>query len=152
MSPTEIESDVSTTQTEPQGVASAGPIVFFDGVCGLCNTTVDWIVKRDRRGIFRFAPLQGETAAERLSKADTEQLSSLVLIMDGQTYRKSSAVARILWQLGAWHQVAGTLLWVIPRPMRDWGYTVVARNRYRWFGKKESCRLPTPEERGRFLP
>jgi predicted DCC family thiol-disulfide oxidoreductase YuxK len=131
---------------------ATGPIVFFDGVCGLCNASVDRVLRWDRRGVFRLAPLQGETAARELSSEETQQLGSVVLKTDGRIYRKSTAVVRILWRLGLAARLGGSLLWLIPRPLRDFGYDVVAKNRYRWFGKKETCRMPKPEERDRFLP
>ena len=126
-------------------------IVFFDGVCGLCNVSVDFILARDTRQRFRFAPLQGETARRELLPADLEHLDTMILKTATGTYRRSAAVVRILWGLpGIWPMV-GILLWVIPRPLRDLGYRIVSANRLRWFGKKETCRLPTPEERDRFL-
>ena len=128
------------------------PVVFFDGVCGLCNASVDFFLKRDRGGVFLFAPLQGETAKERLDVKDTDNLGSVVLQVDGKTFRHSSAVARMLWRLGGFWGFVGAMLWLIPWPIRHLGYKTVAVFRYRLFGKKESCRLPTPEERSRFLP
>ncbi|WP_397568507.1 thiol-disulfide oxidoreductase DCC family protein [Schlesneria sp. T3-172] len=127
-------------------------ILFFDGVCGLCNWSIDFVMKRDYRKQFQFAPLQGDTAKSLLSPADVNNLDTMVLWVAGRTYRKSAAVIRILWQLGPGWRVLGVLLWLIPLPLRNLGYTIVAKNRYRVFGKKESCRLPTPEERTRFLP
>jgi predicted DCC family thiol-disulfide oxidoreductase YuxK len=128
------------------------PILFFDGMCGLCNSSVDFVMKRDTRDVFRYAPLQGETAAEHLSESDREDLDSVVLKMPDGLYRHSSAIVRILWKLPGIWPVLGTMLWLIPRPLRNFGYRVVAKNRYRFFGKKETCRLPTPEEIGRLLP
>lgn len=128
------------------------PIVFFDGVCGLCDQTVKWLIKHDYRHRLRYAPLQGGTAARLLSPGDTKDVNSLVLLEDGKTYRRSSAVVRILWKLSRWWMVVGLMLWSIPRPLRDFGYRTVARYRYRWFGKHEACRLPLPEERELFLP
>jgi predicted DCC family thiol-disulfide oxidoreductase YuxK len=145
-------SSTSPLLTAPQGPAAVeGPIVFFDGVCGLCNAWVDFLLKHDRRGLWRFAPLQGETARRLLNAADVEHLHTLVLWTPAGTYRKSSAVWRILWSLGGVWRVAACLTWLIPRPVRNWGYDLVARHRYRIFGRKESCRLPTPHERARFL-
>lgn len=132
--------------------SASTPIVFFDGVCGLCNRSIDFVLRHDHAGRFRVAPLQGETAAATLSSDDTENLNSIVLWDNGMTYRRSSAIARILRQLGGVWTVFGGLLWIIPRPLRDLGYELVARNRYRVFGKKETCRLPTPDEIGRLLP
>jgi len=128
------------------------PIVFFDGVCGMCNRTVDFLLTRDRNAQFLFAPLQGETAKDRLPPRDTQTLSSIVLHVGNNTWRASAAVCRILWKLGGCWSVLGALLWLIPWPVRELGYKVIAVNRYRWFGKKEACRMPTPDERERFLP
>jgi predicted DCC family thiol-disulfide oxidoreductase YuxK len=146
------------TATQDRTDHSAGtaplehPILFFDGLCGLCNSSVDFVMKRDRKDVFRYAPLQGETAALHLSHEDRENLDSVILTTPEGTYRKTSAVVRILWRLpGVW-PLMGTLLWMIPRPIRDFGYRLVAVNRYRVFGKKETCRLPTQEEIGRLLP
>jgi len=145
-------STAAAERAESRETVADHPILFFDGLCGLCNTSVDFVMKRDTRDVFRYAPLQGETAAEHLSSSDREDLDSVVLKTPEGTFRHTSAVVRILWKLpGVW-PVVGTLLWLIPRPLRDVGYRIVAKNRYRVFGKKESCRLPTPEEIGRLLP
>lgn len=133
-------------------VPPEGPVVFFDGVCGFCNRSVDFVLSRDRAGRIRFAPLQGETAQRLLSPADVANLNSLVLWTPAGAYRRTAAVCRILWLLGGGWAICGTLLWLIPRPLRDLGYALIARNRYRLFGRKETCRLPTPAERARFLP
>ncbi len=127
-------------------------ILFFDGVCGLCSRAVDFVLTRDRQGVFKFAPLQGETARQLLSAADVGDLNSMVLWVEGRTYCKSSAAVRILWRLGLSWQIIGTLLWLVPLPLRNLGYSLVARYRYRFFGKHDACRMPTPEERSRFLP
>jgi predicted DCC family thiol-disulfide oxidoreductase YuxK len=127
-------------------------ILFFDGVCGLCSQAVDFVMARDQRQIIKFAPLQGDTARQLLESADRENLDSMVFWIEGASYRKSAAAVRVLWQLGPAWQVLGTLLWLVPLPIRNLGYTLVARNRYRFFGKKESCRMPTAAERLRFLP
>lgn len=135
----------------PCGIADGGPVIFFDGVCGLCNAWVDFVLARDTRHRFRFGPLQGETAREWLKLPPDAALDSVTLVDTGGTYRKSAAVSRILIGLGGLWFLCGWLLWLIPRPLRDWGYDFVARRRYRWFGKKETCRLPTPAERERFV-
>lgn len=141
----------TTPVAEPQRGATR-PVVFFDGVCGLCNRFVDFVLPRDRRETFRFAPLQGETAREMLRGDDAQSLNSVVLRTGSGEYRHSSAVVRILWGLGGVWKVAAALLWVVPAPLRDVGYRLVARNRYRLFGRKEACRMPSAEERRRFLP
>lgn len=149
--------NVTTLDSPPQPVTPTGllpadaRIVFFDGVCGFCNAWVDFLLKRDSRRRLQFAPLQGETARQRLTDADVENLHSLVYWTPDGCYRKTTAVVRIGWTLGGVWSVLATLLWLIPRPLRDVGYNFIARNRYRIFGKKETCRLPTPDERARFL-
>lgn len=143
-------------------LADGAPMIFFDGVCALCDHAVRWIEARDRNKVFLYAPLQGDTA-RRLLRRETPPpsvsddangggwLRSLVLLDATGEYRYSSAIVRILRHLGGIWSVVGGLLWIVPRPLRDWGYRFVARNRYHWFGKKESCRLPIAEERSRFL-
>ena len=127
-------------------------ILFFDGVCGLCSRSVDFVLARDRQELFQFAPLQGETARQLLSPADVNDLNSMVLMIEGHPFRKSSAAVRVLWRLGFGWQVLGTLAWLVPLPLRNLIYDLIARNRYRLFGKHDSCRMPTPAERSRFLP
>ena len=128
------------------------PIVFFDGVCGLCDMTVTRLLKMDRRGKLKFAPLQGETARQFLEPRDIQELKSLIYFDGRGPVRASTAVVRILWQLGGIWRFVSCNLWMIPLPLRNWGYGFVARRRYDWFGKKESCRLPQPGEMDRFLP
>lgn len=139
---------IHTRQAE---VASA-PVIFFDGVCGLCNRWVDFVLAHDRRRRFRFATLQGETARTWLRAAEGEPLNSVVLVDAEGEHRRSDAVARMLVGLGGCWWIAGVALRTVPRPLRNWGYNLVARHRYRWFGRKETCRLPTADERSRFLP
>jgi predicted DCC family thiol-disulfide oxidoreductase YuxK len=149
---------MTSPQTQPDAdrqnppEAPGHPVLYFDGVCGLCSRAVDFVMRHDADGYFRFAPLQGETAAANLSTADTGDLNSMVLATQGGTFRRSAAVVRILWLLGSFWWLLGWVLWVIPAPLRDLGYNGVAKVRYRIFGKHESCRLPTPDERERFLP
>ena len=131
--------------------AESRSILFFDGVCGLCNRFVDFLLKHDRHGRVCFAPLQGTTAASSLSEDVVHGLDTVVFLEGGQPNCRSSAIVRVFWRLGGVWSVLGTLLWIIPKPIRDLGYRLVAKSRYRLFGKKETCRLPTPEERGRFL-
>ena len=128
------------------------PIVFFDGVCGLCNKAVDFLVRRDRRRTLRYAPLQGETARRLLPALgnDRARWSMLLLDADG-LHDQSEAALRVARRLGGFLTV---LSWarIVPRFLRDPVYRFVARNRYRWFGEKESCRIPSPTERALFLP
>ena len=133
------------------------PILFFDGVCGLCNRFVDFMLKADSRSRYRYAPLQGETAQRLLGPQDQAggpqagDPQSFVFLEKDKRYERSNAVLLALSGLGGvWRLIS--LLYVFPRPLRDSVYRIVARNRYRWFGKRDECRLPTPEERDRFLP
>lgn len=128
------------------------PIIFFDGVCGLCNHFVDFVLRQDRKQRFLFAALQGETAKRILDKRDAEDLKSIVLRQHGTVYRHSAAVVRVLWGLSFLWRIAGGLLWIIPGPLRNFGYRIVAKARYQMFGKKTTCRVPGIEERARFLP
>jgi len=127
-------------------------IVLFDGVCSLCNGAVQFCLKRDQKKQFLFGSLQGKTGQEYLSKYHlaTDQYHSFMLIEGNVLYTRSTAVLRTLKHLGGgWH-----LLYVfiyIPQPIRDGLYKLIAANRYRWFGKKDQCRIPSPEEKEQFL-
>lgn len=125
-------------------------VVFFDGVCNLCNGFVDFLIRRDPNDRLRFAPLQGETAKKLVPAAWREELSSVVLWQDGRCSRESAAAVRALATLGGVWKLALVFL-VVPALLRDFIYRGIARNRYRWFGQRETCRLPSPEERERFL-
>ena len=124
-------------------------VIFFDGVCGLCNAWVNFILKRDRAGIFSFAPLQGDYAKEMEPEA-SKNLNTMIYHASGQRYYRTGAILRILRDLGGIWYLAW-IFWFIPFFMRDFFYGLIARNRYRIFGKKENCRIPTPEEKVRFL-
>ena len=144
---------VSHCQPRTQDGAPAAelPIIFFDGVCGLCNRFVDFVLPRDRRQEFRFAPLQGETARRYLASEEIAALKTVVLVDETGVHRQSTAVLRVLKRLGGGWPLLSRILQLVPTPLRDVGYRLVARNRYRLFGKKDACRMPTPEERGRLL-
>ena len=129
-----------------------GSMIFFDGVCGLCNATVDFVLRHDTQAVFQFSPLQGQTARESLPADLRERLDTLVLQSDRGTYVRSAAVVRILWGLKGLWWFWGCMLWLVPLPLRDLGYRVVSANRIRWFGRKETCRIPSMEERDRFQP
>ena len=132
---------------------SEHPALFFDGVCNLCNSTVDFIIKRDKRRYFRFGSLQGETAHQVVPEyADEAGLSTVVLVTGEGKLVRSTAICRVLKELGGFWKAVGTVFMWIPRPIRDWLYKGVAKVRYRVWGKKDSCRLPTPAERDLFLP
>lgn len=126
-------------------------IILFDGECNFCDQSVKFIIKRDPNGLYKFASLQSDIGKELLNKHNVqEDIDSFVLIEGGNCYIKSSSALRVCRNLkGAW-KLAYFLL-VIPRPFRDLFYGIVAKNRYKWFGKRDSCMLPSPEERKRFL-
>lgn len=128
------------------------PIVLFDGVCNLCNGLVNFLLKWDKPGVFRFAALQSE-AGQELSKRfnlDTQSMNSFILVKDGRHFEKSEAALRVIRDMG-WPFKALYPLIFLPRPVRDLGYDLIARNRYRIFGKRDACMMPTPEIRARFL-
>lgn len=127
-------------------------LILFDGVCNLCNGTVQWILKRDRKGIFRFASLQSPVGASVLQQHGLPPgaLDSVVLSDGKNLYTRSEAVLEIARRLG-WPWSLAVVFRIIPCPLRDGIYNWVARNRYRWFGHTETCLLPRPEWRERFL-
>ena len=128
------------------------PTVFFDGVCGICNRFVDFLLKADSKAVLRFAPLQGETAERLLPQLPRDEGEWAVVYVDrGRTSTESDAVFEILRKLGGFWALPGLGRW-LPRALRNAGYRFVARRRYRWFGRRDACRIPSPEERARFLP
>lgn len=127
-------------------------VVLFDGVCNLCNGAVIFIIERDPTGYFQFAPLQSATGEHLLRRCgrSAQQLESIVLVQDGRCYDRSDAALRIAAGLTRpWRWLRA--LAIIPRPLRDWLYDQIARRRYRWFGRRDACMVPTPELRQRFL-
>ncbi|MNS97594.1 hypothetical protein D3C72_1319330 [compost metagenome] len=126
-------------------------VVFFDGICHLCNGFVDAVITRDPQHQFLFAPLQGTTAEELLPPEDRLNLSTVIYYENGKIHRRSSAVLKVLSGLGGAYKLFA-LAFVVPSPLRDVMYNVIAKNRYSWFGEREFCRLPTPEERSYLLP
>ena len=126
-------------------------IILFDGVCNLCNRSVQFIIKRDPNGHFKFASLQGEAGQKLLKQYGFEkEIDSFVLIENQIIYSKSTAALRVCKSLNGLWKVFATLRF-LPVSFRDFFYDIVAKNRYKWFGKKESCMLPTKEMKKRFL-
>lgn len=127
-------------------------LVLFDGVCNLCNAAVNFIIARDPDGQFAFGALQSEAGASLLARHGLRAgaLDSIVLIEGGRAYRRSEAALRIAWHLGGGWRLLYPLVW-LPRPLRDAAYDYLAAHRYRWFGQREACRVPTPELRARFV-
>lgn len=148
MQMTESSPDAAPTEVEH-------PVVLFDGVCNLCNAAVTFIIDRDPEGVFRFAPLQsglGQRLTRQcgLEAAVTGDAETIVLVEGGRCTVRSTAALRIARRLGgAWPLLA--VLLEVPVPLRDAAYRLIARNRYRWFGRRDACRLPTPDLRRRFL-
>lgn len=128
-------------------------IILFDGVCNLCNGAVQWIIKRDKQDVFRFVPLQSDLGKELAESRniDTDRVDSIILIDPGVAYYvKSDAVLEIAGDLKG-YGAAPVLTGWIPSVVRDGIYNLIARNRYRIFGKKDTCMIPTPELQSKFL-
>lgn len=132
-------------------------LVFYDGVCGLCDHAVQFILFHDSKALFDFAPLQGQTASEMLKSlpADIRNADSLILIenyksADPHIYIYGKGAFRILWLLGGLWTLPGSISW-LPSWLYDWGYRLVARNRHRLFSS-DSCVIPPPDKQQRFLP
>lgn len=129
------------------------PIIFFDGVCNLCNASVQFVIAHDNKDQFGFTAIQGELAKDVLPKfnVDQTQLNTVLLLEEGKLYTKSSAALRIAKKLdGAWPLLYGFI--IIPKFIRDWFYNIIAKNRYKWWGKQESCWVPTPQLKSKFYP
>jgi predicted DCC family thiol-disulfide oxidoreductase YuxK len=138
--------------------AASHPIIFYDGVCGLCNRTVRFVLARDRHDLFRFASLQSALAHQALTShgADPADLDTMYVMLDYQQpterlFKKSDAVFFILRQLGGFWGGIGAVAGFLPRFFRDFGYNQVASRRYRLFGKYDSCPLPDEPTRAKFL-
>jgi predicted DCC family thiol-disulfide oxidoreductase YuxK len=127
-------------------------VILFDGVCNLCNGFVQFTIERDKDQYFKFASLQSEAAKEILASfgLDNRSLSTVILVENGQYYTKSTAGLTIISRFGGFWSLVKVLL-IFPKFIRDVVYDFIARNRYKWFGEKESCWIPTPELKKRFL-
>ncbi|WP_145146475.1 thiol-disulfide oxidoreductase DCC family protein [Paenibacillus xylanexedens] len=128
------------------------PIVLVDGVCHFCQGLTKWIIKRDPEGKYHFASLQSDVAKELLEKGNlsTDSMDTFVLIENGSYYTRSTAALRLAKGLKFPYPLLYVFI-IIPKFIRNAVYNLVARNRYRWFGKDEACMLPTPEIKDRFL-
>lgn len=130
-------------------------VIIFDGHCNLCNTSVDTIIRKEKGDYFLFASNQSGPGSQILTDNGIElsggdEVNTLYLYENGRLYNRSTAALRISRKLKfPWFMFYPQLL--VPRFIRDFVYKIIARNRYKWFGKKETCRLPTPEERAKFL-
>jgi len=127
-------------------------IILFDGICNLCNQSVQFVIEHDKRNQFRFASLQSDFGQNFLKEnnLNASQFDSVVFIEDDKFYTKSSAALKIsnhLDGITSWLRI----FMIVPKPLRDVVYNFIAKNRYRWFGKQESCWLPTPELKAKFI-
>jgi predicted DCC family thiol-disulfide oxidoreductase YuxK len=139
------------------------PIILYDGVCGLCNRLNQFVLRRDGEGIFRFASLQSPLAARILARhgASPQDLDTVYVVLNHDLTKqaqpdegllpRSDAVLFVLKRLGGIWKVLGFFVQLLPRFLRDWGYRVVARNRYRVFGRFETCTLPSARDRSKFI-
>jgi len=127
-------------------------IILFDGFCNLCNSSVNFILKHDKKKKFIFTSLQSDATKEILLQFTIKKinLDSIILIENGKVYEKSTAALKILKHLYDGSQLLYAFI-VLPKFIRDWVYTIIAQNRYKWFGKKEQCMIPTEEIKSRFL-
>ena len=136
-----------------QHMSTRTTIVIFDGVCALCNSAVDFLLHNDRTASMRFGSFQSENVTQLLQSHNITQAPTTIYVITPANVllQESSAILFLACLLGGWWKFFSTIAYVVPRPVRDAVYRLVARNRYRWFGKRESCRIPTEAERGRFL-
>lgn len=130
----------------------SSPIILFDGVCNLCNASVQFIIERDPTAVFRFSALQSDFGQSILAKnaVNTEGGDSVILVEGGKIYDRSTAALRIARRLSGGIKFLYVFI-IIPRPIRDFVYKLIAKNRYRWFGKQDACWMPTKELKARFL-
>ena len=126
-------------------------IVLFDGVCNLCNSSVQFIIEKDIENQFQFASLQSEFGQEFLKKhsLNTQKFDSIILVDGNQYFTQSSAALKIGEHLKGFKWLK--IFWVVPKFIRDFVYSIISKNRYKWFGKQENCWLPTPELKEKFL-
>lgn len=128
------------------------PVIFFDGVCNLCNSSVQFVITHDRENYFKFAALQSEFAKVQLPEnlININEGASFILLENGKIYKKSTAALRVAKKLAGLWPLLYTLI-IIPPFIRDAIYALIAKNRYKWFGKQESCWVPTPDLKSKFL-
>lgn len=132
---------------------TATKIILFDGVCNLCNGAVQFVIKRDQKDLFRFAALQSEIGQQLVKERgiDTETIDSIILIEPNVAYyTKSTAALKIAEDLNGLWSLLSIFLWV-PEGIRNIVYDFIAKNRYKWYGKKQECMIPTPDLKNKFL-
>ena len=128
------------------------PVILFDGVCNLCNGAVQFIMKHDKAGLYKFASLQGDSGQQLLQKYQLplSAFNSFVLIENNVTYTRSTAALKVARNLSGITKLLYGFI-IVPAFIRDAIYNLISRNRYKWFGKQDNCMIPTPELRNRFL-
>lgn len=129
-------------------------LILFDGVCNLCNSSIQYVIKHDKKDTFMFAPLQGDTGKEIIERFDIDPTKTDSILL--YSYRnglsiKSTAALKIAKHLGFPRSILSMFL-IVPPFIRNWVYDYIAKNRYKWYGKKEECMIPTPELKAKFLP
>ena len=127
-------------------------LILFDGVCNFCNSSVNFIIKNDKTDHFRFLPIQSERGKKIVTEynLDPENLQTVILLEQGRIYTRSTAALRIARKLsGGWKLMYGFV--IVPSVVRDFFYNIIARNRYKWWGQRDSCMIPTPEVKRKFL-
>ncbi|WP_025144666.1 thiol-disulfide oxidoreductase DCC family protein [Pedobacter jeongneungensis] len=128
----------------------AQPVIFFDGVYNLCSASVQFVIERDKKNHFKFTALQGDYAKEILPQyVDLQKLNTILLLENGKLYTKSSAALRIAKKLSGLFPLLYAF-YIVPKFIRDWFYDIIAKKRYKWWGKQESCWVPTPELKSKF--
>lgn len=125
-------------------------VVFFDGVCNLCNSWVQWLIKRDKKNVLHYSSLQSAYAKQHITDPEILSTDSIVFFVNNTFYTRSSAVFQILKQLGFPYKIA-LVFYLVPRFIRDYVYNTVAKNRYRWFGKRATCMVPDASLKLKFL-
>jgi predicted DCC family thiol-disulfide oxidoreductase YuxK len=125
-------------------------IILFDGVCNFCDGSVNFIIEHDKKNYFKFAPLQSEAGQRYVEKFGLSAIDSVILVEDDKAHTHSTAALKIAKKLGGIWSLFYAFI-IIPKPVRDFFYKLFAKNRYKLFGKKDECMIPTPDVRAKFL-
>lgn len=125
-------------------------VILFDGVCNLCNGAVRFVIERDKKNYLHFAPIQSEVAKQLTGNKNIESSATFILVEDGKIYHRSTAALQVCRHLSGGWKLLYSLI-IIPAFIRDAVYNFVAKNRYKWFGKKDTCMIPTSENKSKFL-
>ena len=125
-------------------------VVFFDGICNLCQRSIKYLIKYDKKQSLKFASLQGEYANKMLHPTDHKNLESILYFDSKELYTKSTAILKICNVLGGWHKIL-LVGYLLPKFIRNMVYDVIAQNRYKWFGRQEHCMVPTNDLKNRFI-